>query len=120
MENDALRRKIDNLERQLQTRSPSRASRNWDDASILSSRDENVMTDNLTPRKSPPKFDWNTSSPMVNEPEATSKFRGISLTEPESMAMNTPKRNFTPGKKMRKLTARKWDLAHEEELEAYC
>ena len=49
----------------------------------------------------------------------TSALRGMTLGErqPPSWALKTPgKQGQTPGKKVRKLTARKWDLADENEL----
>ena len=120
-ENDILRRKIDKLERQLQTRSPSRLSRSRKDTDILSPRDENQMTTALTPIKSPQIYEDNDMLSAEYHSEMVSKFKGISLQDSIAGLGKTPsKRSFTPGKKMRKLTTRKWDLADEDELLGYC
>ena len=119
-ENNALRRKVDNLERQLQTRSPSRPSRSRNDTDILSPRDDNQMTTALTPTKSPQMYKEHDMLSVGNDSDIVSKFKGVGLQDADVVSAKTPnKRIFTPGKKIRKLTTRKWDLADEDELEAY-
>ena len=95
-ENEALRRKIESLERELQSRSPTRSA------------------------KKPPL------SPRVGQDEfgpVLSKFDGMRLKENESggVGMKTPGKAEvrTPGRKVRKLTARKWDLMDEREMDDY-
>ena len=93
-ENNALRRKIESLERELQSRSPTRSV-----------------------KKSPliPRFG---QDELVS---VTNKFNGIQLKENKSSEMeaNTPSKAKTPVRKVRKLTAKKWDLMDENEMDAY-
>lgn len=46
-----------------------------------------------------------------------SKLNGMKLTEVAASKLQSPGK--TPGKKMRKLTTRKWDLMDENELDAF-
>ena len=45
------------------------------------------------------------------------KLNGMSLTDAADCKPQSPSK--TPGKKMRKLTARKWDLMDENEMDAF-
>ena len=93
-ENDALRRKIASLEREMQSRSPTRSA-----------------------KKSPlsPRFGQDELGPVL------SKLEGMYLKENQSseMEINTPSKAKTPVRKVRKLTAKKWDLMDENEMDAY-
>lgn len=92
-ENEALRRRLEGLERELQCRSPTRSPRK----SQLSSPSKNFGAGAL---------------------ETTLfKLNGMSLTDPAEYKPQSPGK--TPGKKMRKLTARKWDLMDENEMDAF-
>lgn len=87
-ENDALRRRIDALEREMQSRSPTRSAKK-------------------------PKPELGRALGAEDAAGGTSlldKLNSMSLKE---------KRVVTPGKKVRKLTARKWDLMDENEMDAY-
>ena len=46
-----------------------------------------------------------------------SKLNGMKLTDAAGSKPQSPSK--TPGKKMRKLTTRKWDLMDENELDAF-
>ncbi|CAF9922854.1 MAG: hypothetical protein ALECFALPRED_002247 [Alectoria fallacina] len=89
-ENEALRHRLGALERELQCRSPTKA-----------------------PRKPQP------SSPSEHGAlgAAVFKFNSMSLTDAAEYKPQSPGK--TAGKKMRKLTARKWDLMDENEMDAF-
>lgn len=92
-ENEALRRKVEALERELQCRSPTQSARK--------------------PQLSRPSKDYG--------PDALGttlfKLNGMSLTDAAECKPQSPGK--TAGKKMRKLTARKWDLMDENEMDAF-
>ncbi|KAF6239655.1 hypothetical protein HO173_002201 [Letharia columbiana] len=92
-ENEALRRKLEALERDLQCRSPTKAPRK--------------------PQLSSPSKDYGPAALGT----ALSKFNGMSLIDAAAYKAQSPGK--TPGKKMRKLTARKWDLMDENEMDAF-
>ena len=99
-ENEALRRKVESLERELQSQSPTRSA-----------------------RKPPlsPKVGQDEFSPFM------SRLDGMHLKENNGSGtgteMSTPSKGDvkTPGtgRKIRKLTAKKWDLLDENEMDAY-
>ncbi len=95
-ENEALRRKLESLERELQSQSPTRSAKKPP----------------LSPRAGQDEF-----GPIV------SKLDGMRLKENDGSGMEvmTPSKGEvkTPGRKVRKLTARKWDLMDENEMDAY-
>lgn len=91
-ENEALRRKLEALERELQCQSPTRSQKK--------------------PQLSSPSKDYGPSALGT----ALFKLNGMSLTDAAECKPQSPGR--TPGKKMRKLTARKWDLMDENEMDA--
>ena len=87
-ENDALRRRLEALEREMQSRSPTKSAKK-------------------------PQLDYGFDLGVENGVTGTTLYEnlnGMSLKE---------KRIMTPGKKIRKLTARKWDFMDENELDAY-
>ena len=92
-ENEALRRKLEALERELQCRSPSKSQ----GKSQLSSPSKDNGSDVLG--------------------TAMLKLNGMSLTDVIEPRTQSPGK--TPGKKMRKLTTRKWDLMDENEMDAF-
>ena len=93
-EKDTLRRKIESLERELQSRSPTRSA-----------------------KKPPlsPRFGQDELAPIVN------KIDGMRLQENKNSEMETytPSKAKTSARKVRKLTAKKWDLMDENEMDAY-
>lgn len=89
LENEVLRRRVDVLERELQSRSPTK------------------------PAKQPHDLGHNAGT--VAKDGAT----GTTLYEKLDRMSLKEKRIVTPGKKVRKLTARKWDLMDENEMDAY-
>ncbi|KAL8674176.1 MAG: hypothetical protein Q9168_001427 [Polycauliona sp. 1 TL-2023] len=95
-ENEQLRRRLDGLEREINSRSPTRSSRK---PSQLS-----------TPRKALSSGDDEVGTTLF-------KLNAMSLTPKEPKTMMSPNGKKTP--KIRKLTARKWDLMDENELDAY-
>ena len=92
-ENEALRRKLEALERELQCRSPSKSY----GKSQLSSPSKDHGSDVL-------------GTTML-------KLNGMSLRDASEPSRQSPGK--TPGKKMRKLTTRKWDLMDENEMDAF-
>lgn len=92
-ENEALRRKLEALERELQCRSPTRLPKK--------------------PQLSSPSEKYGAGALGT----ALLKLNGMSLTDPAEHKSQSPGK--TPGKKMRKLTARKWDLMDENEMDAF-
>lgn len=95
-ENEGLKAKVEALERELQGRSPSKKQKTKIPVSNLNS-DRDVLG------------------------EATFSLNGLSLAGGPEASSEENLKPVTPasGKKIRKLTARKWDLMDEEELEAY-
>jgi len=87
-ENAALRRRLDTIEREMQSASPTKSAKKPQPDHGFSLGAENGVTGTTL----------------------YEKLNGMSLKE---------KRIMTPGKKIRKLTARKWDLMDENELDAY-
>ena len=92
-ENEGLRRKLEALERELQCRSPSKSSRK--------------------PQLCSPSKEY--GSDVLGS--ALLKLNGMSLTDRAECKSQSPGK--TPGKKMRKLTTRKWDLMDENEMDAF-
>jgi len=87
-ENDALRRRLDALEREMQSCSPTKSAKK-------------------------PQMEYRFDLGAENGATGATlyeKLNGVSWKE---------KRVMTPGKKIRKLTARKWDLMDENELVVY-
>ncbi|KAK4697259.1 hypothetical protein P7C71_g789, partial [Lecanoromycetidae sp. Uapishka_2] len=102
-ENETLRRRLQDLERELQCRSPTASPRKGKVPS-LNLGDIRIAA----------------GSGSGNEAlgSALSKFNSLSLGESAPKAgTNSPGK--TPGKKIRKLTARKWDLMDENEMDAF-
>ncbi len=100
-ENERLRRQLDLLEREINSRSPSRVSKK---AQHLASS---------TPREK-----------LSNADAADDDDLGTTLFKLNAMNLSpkAPRSSpvgKTPGKKIRKLTTRKWDLMAEHELDAY-
>lgn len=93
-ENEQLRRRLDALEREINSRSPTR-----------SSKKPQQFT---TPRKTLSSGDDELGTTLF-------KLNAMSLTPKEPKMSPVGKK--TP--KIRKLTARKWDLMDENELDAY-
>lgn len=96
-ENERLRRQLDSLEREINSRSPSRISK---------------QPQQLT-----------TSTPRKQLGDAADDF-GMTLFKLSAMNLSPkePKSSpvsKTPGKRIRKLTTRKWDLMDEDELDSY-
>ena len=92
-ENEALRRKLEGLERELQCRSPTRSPRKPQISSPSGNLGAGALGTTLF------------------------KLNGMNLTDPAEYKPQSPGK--TPGKKMRKLTARKWDLMDENEMDAF-
>lgn len=95
-ENEALRRKLESLERELQSQSPTRSAKKAP----------------LSPRAGQDAFE-----------SIESKLGGLRFDEDDGSGMEarTPSKAEvkTPGRKARKLTAKKWDLMDENEMDAY-
>ena len=94
-ENEALRWRLDTLERELNSRSPTKASRK---APHLTARSRTLNAD--------------------DEDCGTTLFQLNAMKFSPQRSVGSPI-GKTPGKKTRKLTARKWDLMDEDELAAY-
>lgn len=94
-ENERLRRQTESLERDINSRSPSRPSKK--PQQLASPRKELSDADN----------DFGTTILKLNAMNVSTKEPGMSPL------------GKTPGKKIRKLTTRKWDLMDENELDAY-
>ena len=92
-ENEALRHRLGALEREMQCRSPTKAPRK--------------------PQPSSPSEHYGPGALGA----ALFKFNSMSLTDAAEYKAQSPGK--TPGKKMRKLTARKWDLMDENEMDAF-
>ena len=109
-ENENLRQQIKSLKRELNCRSPTKSPEK---------RKSNVSSLNFTDvRLAAGGADCNDS--LGN---AMSKLNKMALNDPaegkyaQNAVGKTP--NKTPGKKMKKLTARKWDLMDENEMDAF-
>jgi len=102
-ENETLCRKVQDLERELQCRSPSKTPRKAKVAS-LNLGDIRVAA--------------GSDSRNAALGSALSKVNGLSLTDSASKA-GTSSPGKTSAKKIRKLTARKWDLMDENEMVAF-
>ena len=89
LENETLRRKLEALERDLQAQSPTRST-----------------------RKKPPK-----TPPAVLDDCGTTLFKLNALSLSHENGVGSSPLKSTPGRKVRKMTARKWDLGDENELE---
>ena len=87
-ENNALRRRLDALERDMQSRSPTKSAKK-------------------------PQPDYGLGLGAENGASGTTLFEKLNSTSLKE------KRVMTPGKKIRKLTARKWDLMDENEMDDY-
>ncbi|KAL6718802.1 hypothetical protein ACLMJK_003036 [Lecanora helva] len=99
-ENEALRRRLESLERELQCKSPTK-----------SSKKPKIPSLNLTDiRLAAGGAERNDSIGT-----AVSKLNGLTLDNPSGI--KSPAK--TPGKKIKKLTARKWDLMDENEIDAF-
>lgn len=94
-ENERLRRQLESLEREINSRSPTRSAKK--PSQMLS-----------TPRKQMSEADDDIGMTMF-------KLNAMNLS-PKGPKSPVGK---TPGKKIRKLTTRKWDLMDENDLEAY-
>lgn len=90
VENETLRRKLDALERELQSQSPTRSQKKKGQQQERSFVDDCGTT--------------------------LFKLNSLSLNSEKGMGASPIK---TPGKKIRKLTARRWDLGNENELDGY-
>lgn len=99
-ENETLRRKLQDLERQLQCRSPTK-----------SAKKPKIPSLNLTDVR----LAAGGASRNDSFGTAVSKLNSMTLTDP--IEGKSPGK--TPGKKMKKLTARKWDLMDENEIDAF-
>lgn len=88
-ENEALRRRVDILEREVQSGSPIKSARKQ------------------------PHLAHNAGAAAEGRAMGTTLYKKLN-----SMSLEE-NRVVTPGKKVRKLTARKWDLMDENELDAY-
>lgn len=90
-ENETLRRKLEALERDLQAQSPTRSA-----------------------RKKPPQ-----TPPAALDDCGTTLFKLNALSLSHENGVGSSPLKATPGRKVRKMTARKWDLGDENELEGY-
>lgn len=95
-ENEQLRRQLVSLERELNSSSPTRPSKKSPQRLA-------------TPRKELGETDGGFGTTLF-------KLNAMNLSPKEPRMSPAGK---TPGKKIRKLTTRKWDLMDENELEAY-
>lgn len=91
-ENQTLRRQLDALQRETQSQSPTRSAKT---ARPQAQTALDFVSENSAP-----------SGPTLSE-----KLNGPSLTKKNEVK--------TPGKKIRKFTARKWDFMDENEMDAY-
>ncbi|KAI4129603.1 MAG: hypothetical protein LQ341_006551 [Variospora aurantia] len=95
-ENERLRRQLDSLEREINARSPT-------------TRPSKKAAPLTTPRKSVGNGEDDLGTTLF-------KLNAMNLSPKEPKASPIGK---TPGKKIRKLTTRKWDLMDENEMDAY-
>lgn len=89
IENESLRRQLEALQREMQSRSPTRSAKKAQLQALAPVSDNSAY-----------------SGPSLYE-----KLHGLSLKEKKEVR--------TPGKKFRKFTARKWDFMDENEMDAY-
>ncbi|KAI4088914.1 MAG: hypothetical protein LQ344_005744 [Seirophora lacunosa] len=94
-ENERLRRQLDSLEREINARSPTRPSRK-------------------APQLATPRKQVGDSGDDFGTTLFKLSAMNLSPKEPKTSPMGK-----TPGKKIRKLTTRKWDLMDENEMDAY-
>ena len=99
-ENEVLRLRLETLERELQCRSPTKSPKKPKIPSL------NLIDVRLAAGGADRHDSFGT---------AVSKFNTMSLNGPTES--KSPGK--TPGKKIRKLTARKWDLMDENEIDAF-
>lgn len=134
-ENDSLRARIEALEREIQTRSPTKRTTRSSTQLLKAANELNKQfipisshhlfrdicqakaTTNATPKSSPTK----SPSPFDNDNDENSQLSSIhqAVTKPNSSLDGLPGMTAkTPAtvKKQRKLTTRKWDLADESEI----
>lgn len=103
-ENEALRQRLEGLERELQCRSPTE-SRQKPRIPSLALADIRVAA--------------GSGSGIEALGSALSKLNGLGLTDPAEARSPEKTPGKTPGKKVRKLTTRKWDLMDENDLDAF-
>lgn len=103
-ENEALRRKFEALERELQCRSPTK-SRQKPRIPSLALADIRLAA--------------GSDSGIEALGSALSKLNGLGLTDPAEARSPGKTPGKTPGMKVRKLTTRKWDLMDESDLDAF-
>lgn len=92
-ENQSLRRKLDSLERELQAQSPTRSGKK-----------------SLYHQQQPPALD-DCGTTLF-------KLNALSLDHESGLGSSSPAK-MTPGRKVRKLTTRKWDLGDENEIDGF-
>lgn len=91
-ENQALRSQLDALQRELHSQSPTRSAK---------------------------KAQWQ-APPVLGVVSDNSAYPGTTLHDTfNGLRLQDKKEAKTPGKKIRKFTARKWDLMDENEMDAY-
>lgn len=103
-ENEALRRRFEALERELQSRSPTK-SRQKPRIPSLALADIRLAA--------------GSGSGIEALGSALSKLNGLGLTDPAEARSPEKTPGKTPGIKGRKLTTRKWDLMDENDLDAF-
>ena len=103
-ENEALRQRLEGLERQLQCRSPTE-SRQKPRIPSLAPADIRAAA--------------GSGSGIEALGSTLSKLNGLELTGPAEARSPEKTPGKTPGKKVRKLTTRKWDLMDENDLDAF-
>ncbi|KAL8926150.1 MAG: hypothetical protein Q9208_003053 [Pyrenodesmia sp. 3 TL-2023] len=96
-ENERLRRQLDSLEREINSRSPSR----------ISKQPQQLTTSNPRKKLGDAADDFGMTLFKLSAMNSSPK-------EPKSSPVGK-----TPGKRIRKLTTRKWDLMDEDELDSY-
>ena len=105
-ENEALRQRLEGLERELQCRSPTQ-SRQKPRIPSFAHADIRVAAGS------------GSGSGIEALGSALSKLNGLGLTDPAEARSPEKPLGKTPGKKVRKLTTRKWDLMDENDLDAF-
>ena len=103
-ENEALRQRFETLERELQSRSPTKSRQKLKIPS-LALADIRVAA--------------GSDSGVEALGSALSKLNGLGLTDTAEARAPEKTPGKTPGKKVRKLTTRKWDLMDENDLDAF-
>ena len=104
IENEALRQRFETLERELQSRSPTKSRQKLRIPSL-------ALTDIRVAAGS--------DSGVEALGSALSKLNSLALTDPAEARAAEKTPGKTPGKKVRKLTTRKWDLMDENDLDAF-